>query len=115
MEKVQKSSATGSAYGGRQGVASEAVEQNLVRKELLLREKEKQLHDEKMMLLRQTFGTHPARASTSTAEGKNLQRRNLKDDIVLGQIFSYLMVASYLLATCSCIYNIFPSSTRSQE
>ena len=91
------------------------MEQNLVRKELLLREKEKQLHDEKMMLLRQTFGSHPTMASASTAEGKNLQRRIVKYDIVLGQVVSYLMVVSYLLMTCSCIYIVVPPSVRSRE
>lgn len=52
VEEVQEAIARGAEYRGRRGEALQAVDESLVRKEQLLREKEKQLRDEKMMLLR---------------------------------------------------------------
>lgn len=58
VEEVRECIASGSAYRGRQGEALGAVEGKLASKELLLREKEKQLRDEKMVLLRSLQGSN---------------------------------------------------------
>lgn len=81
VEEVQEAIANGSEYRGRQREALEKVEEGLLRKELLLREKEKQLRDEKMMLLRlhtSNSSHQPKMASATTSANGEGEQLNLQ-------------------------------------